>query len=147
MKEAFSKFGAVSEARVVPTGRIRPFAFVNFETEADAAKAMAAMQGKSLTTQPLTVEYASAGPRKEKKPKAPKQAGDAAQKPKKEKKAKQPAAGGEAAAAAGDAPVDGEKKKKKPRTRKPKKAANGDAAAPAASGDAAPAEPAADASA
>lgn len=44
LKETFSAFGAVGEARVVPTGRIRPFAFISYDNEADAAKAMAAMQ-------------------------------------------------------------------------------------------------------
>ena len=66
LKETFSAFGTVGEARVVPTGRIRPFAFISYDNEADAAKAMAAMQGKTLSTQPLTIEFASLASKKTK---------------------------------------------------------------------------------
>jgi hypothetical protein len=161
--DAFSKFGTVVESRVVPTGRIRPFAFVTFESESDAASAMAAMQGQTLTTQPLTVEYSTLGSKKERKPKEAKQPrpakeekgetkGEAAPKPKKERQPKKekaaPAAGGDAAASAaspngGDAagspasPGEGGDKKKK-RTRRPRKE-KGEAASPSADA-AAPAE-------
>lgn len=128
LKETFSKYGNVTESRVVPTGRIRPFAFVAFESEEAAASALAAMNGQSLTTQPLHIEFASKE-RRERKPRAPKQ-------PKEGAAAKANGSGSDDAAAAKP------KRERKPRARRPRKEKAAGEASPAANAEA-PAENAA----
>jgi hypothetical protein len=69
IKAVFGKHGKVADARVV---RGHCFGFVSFETEADAAKALAALNGKDLASQ-LAVEVASSertARRRERKPRA-----------------------------------------------------------------------------
>jgi len=120
LKERFSAFGTVTDARLVPTGRVHPFAFVSFETEQAAAAALKAMQGQTLTTQPLTVEYAEIG--RPRKPRRNRPAGGRQQK----RQPKNAAAGDAAAtspspaaaAASSPSPTNGsggEEKKKKNR--------------------------------
>ena len=51
LREAFSAFGTVEEARVITdreTGRSRGFAFVTMSEESEAAEAIAQMDGASL---------------------------------------------------------------------------------------------------
>ena len=65
--EAFSAVGPVQDV-VMPldkmTGRMRGFAFVEFESEDDAAKAIEAMDGKELAGRPLRVNEAQAKPQR-----------------------------------------------------------------------------------
>lgn len=60
----FSKYGTITEARVVRTSnranaRSNSFGFVKFEKDEEAAAALAGMQGETFTTEPLVVEYAN----------------------------------------------------------------------------------------
>lgn len=58
---AFSRFGNVSEAKVVSdrdTGRSRGFGFVTFPVDADADTAIQAMHGASLDGRTLNVNEA-----------------------------------------------------------------------------------------
>ncbi|XP_074574035.1 glycine-rich RNA-binding protein 4, mitochondrial-like [Curcuma longa] len=69
LKEAFSSYGNVTEARIVisrGTGRSRGFGFVSFESDQSASDAMAGMNGQELQGRSIYVSYANerpAGPR------------------------------------------------------------------------------------
>ena len=65
LREAFSKFGEVTDAKVMTdreTGQPRGFGFVTMGTAADAAKAIAAMNGALLDGRPLRVNEAEERP-------------------------------------------------------------------------------------
>ena len=58
---AFEAFGALTEAKVISdrdTGRSRGFGFVTFEAPADAAKAIAEMDGSTLDGRTIRVNQA-----------------------------------------------------------------------------------------
>ncbi|KAM0935844.1 putative RNA recognition motif domain, nucleotide-binding alpha-beta plait domain superfamily [Dioscorea sansibarensis] len=62
LKEAFSSFGSVLEARVITdreSGRSRGFGFVHFERNEDANEAMSSMDGQELNGRAIRVSYAS----------------------------------------------------------------------------------------
>nr|XP_019702967.1 glycine-rich RNA-binding protein 4, mitochondrial isoform X2 [Elaeis guineensis] len=62
LKEAFSSFGNVTEARVIldrDTGRSRGFGFVNFESDEDASAAMSSMDGRELNGRTIRISYAN----------------------------------------------------------------------------------------
>ncbi|KAJ7199719.1 hypothetical protein O6H91_Y497200 [Diphasiastrum complanatum] len=62
LKEAFSSFGVVTEARIITdreTGRSRGFGFVNFSSEQDAEEALRGMDGQDLAGRTLRVNYAT----------------------------------------------------------------------------------------
>ena len=70
LKEAFSNFGEVIEARVITdrdTGRSRGFGFVNFTCDDSASSALSAMDGQELNGRNIRVSYATdnrpSGPR------------------------------------------------------------------------------------
>ena len=51
LREAFSRFGSISEARVImdrETGRSRGFGFITFDDDQDAVNAMNEMNGKEI---------------------------------------------------------------------------------------------------
>jgi RNA recognition motif-containing protein len=61
LREAFSRFGTIAEATVIPdrdTGRSRGFGFVTFENPKDAEAASAAMNGADLDGRTLKVNHA-----------------------------------------------------------------------------------------
>jgi RNA recognition motif-containing protein len=61
LKEAFGRFGEVTEAKVVTdrdTGRSRGFGFVTFANDGDAANAIREMNGAQLDGRTLTVNEA-----------------------------------------------------------------------------------------
>jgi hypothetical protein len=63
LREAFAKFGAISEAAVIPdraTGRSRGFGFVAFDNSADAEAAAKGMNGAELDGRTLKVNRAEA---------------------------------------------------------------------------------------
>jgi RNA recognition motif-containing protein len=63
---AFERFGAVTEAKVITdrdTGRSRGFAFVTFESNEDADKAIEEMNGTELDGRQLNVNEARDKPR------------------------------------------------------------------------------------
>lgn len=62
LREAFSSFGLVEEAKVVTdrvTGRSRGFGFVQFQSPEDAENALAGMDGKFLGGRTIRVDYAT----------------------------------------------------------------------------------------
>ena len=62
LKDAFSGFGEVVEARVITdrdTGRSRGFGFVNFDSEESAGSALSAMDGQDLNGRNIRVTYAT----------------------------------------------------------------------------------------
>ncbi|KAJ0555265.1 putative RNA recognition motif domain, nucleotide-binding alpha-beta plait domain superfamily [Helianthus annuus] len=62
LKEAFSGFGDVTEARVVTdreTGRSRGFGFVNYSCDDSANEAMKAMDGQELNGRSIRVSLAT----------------------------------------------------------------------------------------
>ncbi|MEZ4742041.1 MAG: RNA-binding protein [Bdellovibrionota bacterium] len=66
LREAFEKFGAVEDARVITdreTGRSRGFGFVSFNDEDSAMKAMTEMDGATLDGRNLKVNEAQEKPR------------------------------------------------------------------------------------
>ncbi|KAL6616606.1 hypothetical protein ACP70R_038876 [Stipagrostis hirtigluma subsp. patula] len=69
LKDAFSSFGEVSEARVITdreTGRSKGFGFVNFMNSEDAKNAMSSMDGQDLEGRSVRVNFANdrpSGPR------------------------------------------------------------------------------------
>eukprot|EP00268_Persea_americana_P068304 TRINITY_DN94_c0_g1_i2.p1 TRINITY_DN94_c0_g1~~TRINITY_DN94_c0_g1_i2.p1 ORF type:complete len:158 (+),score=36.49 TRINITY_DN94_c0_g1_i2:262-735(+) len=70
LREAFSSFGDVTEARVIndrDTGKSRGFGFVNFATDESASSALSSMDGQELNGRSIRVSYAnerpSGGPR------------------------------------------------------------------------------------
>lgn len=61
LKQAFERFGAVRDAKVITdreTGRSRGFGFVTFEKEADAAAAISEMDGANLDGRSIRVNAA-----------------------------------------------------------------------------------------
>lgn len=65
LEELFSQYGSVSEASVVTdreTGRSRGFAFVTFENEEDADKAMSAVNGQEVDGREIFVDVAQSKP-------------------------------------------------------------------------------------
>ena len=65
LREAFAAYGAVEEVRIVTdrmTGRSRGFAFVTMGTAEEAAKAIAAMNGRTLDGRALRVNEAEQKP-------------------------------------------------------------------------------------
>jgi len=69
LREAFSQFGNVTDCKVVldrETNRSRGFGFVTFETEEQAAAAIAAMEGGQLGGRNVTVKIAQ-----ERRPRGP----------------------------------------------------------------------------
>ncbi|GAB2295682.1 Glycine-rich RNA-binding protein 4, mitochondrial [Dionaea muscipula] len=62
LKDAFSSFGDVTEARVITdrdTGRSRGFGFVSFSNEESASSAMNAMDGQVLQGRNVRVSFAN----------------------------------------------------------------------------------------
>jgi len=65
LKEAFSSFGEVTEARVITdrdTGRSRGFGFVNFSNSDDAKEAVTKMDGQELEGRSVRVNFANERP-------------------------------------------------------------------------------------
>ncbi|PWA83575.1 glycine-rich RNA-binding protein 4 [Artemisia annua] len=65
LKEAFSSFGEVTEARVITdreSGRSRGFGFVNYDTNESANEAMKAMDGQELNGRSIRVSLATERP-------------------------------------------------------------------------------------
>ena len=61
LRDAFSRFGALNEAKVISdrdTGRSRGFGFVTYESASDAATALDAMDGADLDGRSLRVSEA-----------------------------------------------------------------------------------------
>ncbi|TVQ93908.1 MAG: RNA-binding protein, partial [Deltaproteobacteria bacterium] len=61
LNRAFSRFGEVTEAKVITdrdTGRSRGFGFVTFNEEADASSAMTALDGTELDGRTIRVNEA-----------------------------------------------------------------------------------------
>ncbi|KAL6532167.1 Glycine-rich RNA-binding protein 4, mitochondrial [Orobanche gracilis] len=61
LKDAFSSFGEVNEARVITdrdSGRSRGFGFVNFSSDESASSAVSAMDGQELDGRRIRVGYA-----------------------------------------------------------------------------------------
>ncbi|KAJ4846044.1 Ribosome-interacting GTPase 2 [Turnera subulata] len=62
LKDAFSSFGDVVDARVIvdrDTGRSRGFGFVNFSSDDSANSALSAMDGQELQGRNIRVSYAT----------------------------------------------------------------------------------------
>ncbi|KAK1294903.1 hypothetical protein QJS10_CPA16g00641 [Acorus calamus] len=65
LKDAFTNFGDVTEARVIldrDTGRSRGFGFVNFTSEDNASAALSGMDGQELNGRNIRVSYANDRP-------------------------------------------------------------------------------------
>lgn len=65
LKDAFSSFGDVVEARVITdrdSGRSRGFGFVNFSSGESASSALSAMDGQELHGRSIRVSYANERP-------------------------------------------------------------------------------------
>ncbi|PIN08460.1 hypothetical protein CDL12_18965 [Handroanthus impetiginosus] len=61
LREAFSSFGDVVDARVITdreTGRSRGFGFVNFSSDESASSALSAMDGQQLNGRNIRVSFA-----------------------------------------------------------------------------------------
>jgi cold-inducible RNA-binding protein len=61
LSEMFAEFGEISESKVIAdkfSGRSKGFGFVTFANEADAAKAVEAMNGKEIEGRALNVNVA-----------------------------------------------------------------------------------------
>lgn len=66
LSDAFSRFGTVSEAKVITdreTGRSRGFGFVTFEEDSAADEAITAMNGTTLDGREINVNVAQDKPR------------------------------------------------------------------------------------
>ena len=66
LREAFERFGAVEDARVIverDTGRSRGFGFVTFDEDESAMKAMSEMDGSELDGRSIKVNEAQEKPR------------------------------------------------------------------------------------
>jgi len=66
LKNAFEKFGAVSEAKIIfdrETGRSRGFGFVTFDQKDDASEAVSQLDGRELDGRTVKVNYAEDRPR------------------------------------------------------------------------------------
>ncbi|XP_021888963.1 glycine-rich RNA-binding protein 2, mitochondrial-like [Carica papaya] len=62
LKDAFSGFGDVTEAKVIldrDTGRSRGFGFVTFDSQDSASSALSAMDGQELNGRNIRVSYAT----------------------------------------------------------------------------------------
>jgi RNA recognition motif-containing protein len=67
LQQAFERFGAVAEAKVVmdrDTGRSRGFGFVTFEDDGDATKAVEALNGSELDGRKIRVDEANSQDRR-----------------------------------------------------------------------------------
>ncbi|MFQ6638750.1 hypothetical protein Gotur_016002 [Gossypium turneri] len=67
LKTLFAPFGVVKEARLIKdpkTQRPKGFGFVTFETEAEAQKALKAMNGRIVRGRLIFVDYANDKSRK-----------------------------------------------------------------------------------
>ena len=65
LRQAFAKFGQISEAKVITdreTGRSRGFGFITFASDSDAASAMSEMDGKELDGRTIKVNEAQERP-------------------------------------------------------------------------------------
>ena len=65
LRQAFEKFGQISEAKVITdreTGRSRGFGFVTFASDSDAAAALSEMDGKELDGRTIKVNEAQERP-------------------------------------------------------------------------------------
>jgi cold-inducible RNA-binding protein len=65
LREAFSRFGSISEARVImdrETGRSRGFGFITFDDDHDAVNAMNEMNGKEIDGRSIKVNEAQEKP-------------------------------------------------------------------------------------
>jgi len=65
LREAFSRFGSISEARVImdrETGRSRGFGFITFDDDQDAVNAMNEMNGKEIDGRSIKVNEAQEKP-------------------------------------------------------------------------------------
>ncbi|KAF8028012.1 hypothetical protein BT93_E0811 [Corymbia citriodora subsp. variegata] len=65
LKDAFSSYGEVVEARVITdrdSGRSRGFGFVNFSSDESASSALSAMDGQELHGRSIRVSYATERP-------------------------------------------------------------------------------------
>ncbi|TXG72643.1 hypothetical protein EZV62_001222 [Acer yangbiense] len=65
LKEAFSSFGEVVDAKVISdrdSGRSRGFGFVSFSSEDSAQSAMSAMDGQELNGRSIRVNFATERP-------------------------------------------------------------------------------------
>ncbi|MBN1433899.1 RNA-binding protein [Candidatus Fermentibacterales bacterium] len=71
LREAFSEFGEIREARVIKdrnSGRSRGFGFVTFETKEDAGAALEAMNETELDGRTIRVDYATERERERERP-------------------------------------------------------------------------------
>ncbi|KMZ69566.1 hypothetical protein ZOSMA_20G00440 [Zostera marina] len=65
LKEAFTKFGEIMEARILPnrnTGKSKGSGFVSFTSSEEASAAISGMNGKDLQGQSIRVRYATVQP-------------------------------------------------------------------------------------
>lgn len=65
LRQAFAKFGQISEAKVITdreTGRSRGFGFITFSSDSDAMSAMQEMDGKELDGRTIKVNEAQERP-------------------------------------------------------------------------------------
>ena len=68
LRDAFSRFGAIEDARVITdreTGRSRGFGFVTFEEAAAATDAISEMDGQELDGRNIKVTEAQEKPRRD----------------------------------------------------------------------------------
>ena len=65
LRQAFSKFGQISEAKVITdreTGRSRGFGFITFSSDSDAMSALQEMDGRELDGRTIKVNEAQERP-------------------------------------------------------------------------------------
>ena len=66
LRQAFERFGAISDAKVITdrdTGRSRGFGFVTFDEDASASQAISEMDGQNLDGRTIKVNEAQDRPR------------------------------------------------------------------------------------